>query len=68
MNVNHKQIHPTYEAAADAVVLLPDALAALERLKTCFTSAGEDFMAVDIKIMIARLQEIEDILINGDKG
>jgi|GEM_PF-6792139 len=66
---NHeKRIHPSYAHVAEAVHLLPQTLSALYNLKVCFRDGGEEFLAHDIRMMMERLEEIEDILLNGDKG
>jgi hypothetical protein len=63
-----QNVHPSYSHISEAVVILPQALSALYNLKACFGEGGEDFLAVEIRIMLDRLVEIEEILLNGDKG
>lgn len=61
-------VHPYYRHADEAYGLLPEATAQLERLREAFRKADEDFLAIELKSMIARLEEIRTLLADGPQG
>ncbi|NBC68144.1 hypothetical protein [Paenibacillus sacheonensis] len=61
-------VHPFYQHAEDAFRLLPSAIGELERLREAFRKADEDFLAVELRTMIARLDEVRALLAEGPQG
>ncbi|SFI33256.1 hypothetical protein SAMN02799624_00413 [Paenibacillus sp. UNC496MF] len=60
--------HPYYRHAEQAFRLLPGAVERLTALREAFRAADEDFLAVELKTMIARLEEIRALLADGPQG
>ncbi|MFC4809575.1 hypothetical protein [Paenibacillus sp. GCM10023250] len=63
-----RTVHTYYQHAEEAFRLLPDAVARLAALREAFRAADEDFLAVELKTMIARLEEIRTLLADGPQG
>ncbi|QHW34564.1 hypothetical protein GZH47_29735 [Paenibacillus rhizovicinus] len=61
-------VHAYYQHAEEAFRELPDAIGQLERLRDAFRKADEDFLAIEMKSMIARLEEIRTLLGEGPQG
>ncbi|NBD23419.1 hypothetical protein [Paenibacillus glycinis] len=68
MNESSTSVHPYYQHADEAYKLLPETSAQLERLREAFHKADEDFLAIELKSMIARLDEIRTLLADGPQG
>ncbi|QHT61623.1 hypothetical protein GXP70_17705 [Paenibacillus lycopersici] len=67
-NPSSTNIHPYYAHAEEAFRELPAAIGQLERLRDAFRQADEDFLAIELKTMIARLDEIRSLLAEGPQG
>ncbi|WP_219837468.1 hypothetical protein [Paenibacillus sp. R14(2021)] len=67
-NMPTTTIHAYYKHAEEAFNLLPAAAAQLTQLKEAFRQADEDFLAIELKTMIARLEEIRQLLAEGPQG
>jgi hypothetical protein len=65
---NKTAVHSYYLHAEDAYSLIPSAAEALLKLKQAFELSGEDFIAIELKSMIARLEEIRVHLAEGPQG
>ncbi|MBW7473169.1 coiled-coil domain-containing protein 22 [Paenibacillus oenotherae] len=69
MTTNSKEtVHPFYQHAEQAFALLPDTETAIMKLKAAFEAADEDFLAIELKAMIKRLEEIRQLLSEGPQG
>ncbi|RAP78275.1 hypothetical protein [Paenibacillus montanisoli] len=62
------QVHPFYKHAEEAFKLLPEATASLAKLQQAFNQANEDFLAIELKHMLARLEEIRALFSDGPQG
>ncbi|BBH19956.1 hypothetical protein Back11_13010 [Paenibacillus baekrokdamisoli] len=47
---------------------MPSAITSLTQLKQAFAAADEDFLAIELKSMIERLNEIQKLLADGPQG
>jgi hypothetical protein len=65
---NEAAVHSYYLHAEEAYSLIPAAAEELSRLKRAFERAGEDFIAIELKSMISRLEEIRMHLAEGPQG
>lgn len=66
---NHDlRVHPFYEHTKQAFELLPAAIQSLASLKEAFASVDEDFLAIELKTMLKRLDEIQQLLTDGPQG
>jgi len=63
-----KKVHPFYEHTGRAYELLPAAVDSLKKLQLAFDAANEDFLAIELKTMTVRLQEIRQLLAEGPQG
>ncbi|GGD63359.1 hypothetical protein [Paenibacillus nasutitermitis] len=63
-----QKVHPFYGHTAQAYGLLPAALENLKQLQEAFDDANEDFLAIELKTMSARLEEIRQLLAEGPQG
>jgi hypothetical protein len=61
-------VHSYYQHAERAYELIPAGTDSLKRLKQAFESANEDFLAIELRTMIERLEEIEKLLADGPQG
>ncbi|WP_308634259.1 hypothetical protein [Paenibacillus silvisoli] len=61
-------VHPYYKHAEDAFKLMPEATASLAKLQQAFQAANEDFLAIELKHMLARLEEIRALFSDGPQG
>ncbi|SFS62336.1 hypothetical protein [Paenibacillus sp. BC26] len=62
------QVHPFYKHAEEAFKLLPEATESLTKLKTAFETANEEFLAIELKHMLARLEELRVLFADGPTG
>ena len=60
-------VHPFYEHTREAFELLPAAIQSLASLKGAFALANEDFL-IELKMMLERLNEIQQLLAEGPQG
>ena len=61
-------VHPFYEHTGQAFELLPAAIQSLASLKEAFALANEDFLSIELKMMLERLNEIQQLLAEGPQG
>ncbi|SEM86773.1 hypothetical protein [Paenibacillus sp. OV219] len=61
-------VHPYYQHAIEAFKLLPAASDGLIQLQNAFAASNEDFLAIELKHMIARLEEIKVLFSSGPQG
>ncbi|AZN41917.1 hypothetical protein [Paenibacillus albus] len=62
------EVHPYYQHAIEAFKLLPAATESLVQLRDAFAASNEDFLAIELKHMIARLEEIKALFSSGPQG
>ncbi|REE80115.1 hypothetical protein A8990_12269 [Paenibacillus taihuensis] len=62
------EVHPYYQHAIEAFKLLPAATDGLVQLREAFEASKEDFLAIELKHMIARLEEIKALFSSGPQG
>lgn len=62
------EVHPYYQHAIEAFRLLPQATTGLIQLREAFEASKEDFLAIELKHMIARLEEIKALFSDGPQG
>ncbi|MBW7457848.1 hypothetical protein ACFOLF_01310 [Paenibacillus sepulcri] len=67
-NEQDMKVHPFYGHTEQAYGLLPAAEASLRQLQLAFEQVNEDFLAIELKTMAARLQEIRQLLAEGPQG
>ncbi len=65
---DNRQAHPYFKHAEAAFAQIPPAAEGLSRLQAAFEEAGEDFIAIELKTMIARLDELRELLASGPQG
>ncbi|MCQ6557707.1 hypothetical protein [Paenibacillus mendelii] len=61
-------VHDYYRHAEQAYALLPDTMNQLQLLKEAFGRADEDFLAIELRTMIDRLEEIQKLMAEGPQG
>ncbi|SDX78817.1 hypothetical protein [Paenibacillus sp. CF384] len=62
------QVHPFYKHAEEAFKLLPEATESLAKLRSAFEASGEEFLAIELKHMQARLEELRVLFADGPTG
>jgi len=70
MSNQHAQraLHPYYRHAEQSFAQLPESIEQLQLLKEAFAREGEDFLAIELRTMIERLQEINKLMEEGPQG
>lgn len=68
MNDDTKNVHAYFAHADKAFRLLPAAADQLAQLQEAFKLADEDFLAIELKTMAARLREIRTLMEDGPQG
>ena len=61
-------IHDYYRHAEQAYILLPDTIRQLQLVKEAFGRADEDFLTIELRTMIDRLEEIQKLMAEGPQG
>ncbi|MFD0710324.1 hypothetical protein [Paenibacillus sp. GCM10027626] len=61
-------VHSYYQHAEEAFSLLPEAIDRLQLVKEAFGRNGEDFLAIELRTMLERLEEIRLLLEDGPQG
>lgn len=62
------RVHSFYQHTERAFTLMPSAITNLTQLKQAFEETNEDFLAIELKTMIERLNEIQQLLADGPQG
>lgn len=61
-------VHDYYRHAGKAYALLPGTIDKLRELKDAFGQADEDFLAIELRTMLERLEDIKKLMAEGPQG
>ncbi|UVI32702.1 hypothetical protein [Paenibacillus spongiae] len=63
-----RPVHDYYRHAGKAYALLPGTIDRLRELKEALGQADEDFLAIELRTMLERLEEIRELMEEGPQG